>query len=152
MIPQCPLITEKVEELTEAMKLFAYVPRIGFIEHRRDVLKLNLPGDFKLLAGKSYPPCPTSLVGPDLVDNIKTIKEVQVLSNKIKDNTKTTTFGPNRYEPYPRQRGQGFLRGSGRGRRRGRGRSDTLQPADSNPNHNNQGHGQGFRGRGATSK
>lgn len=73
LVPQCPSLASKVEEFTETLKLFGYIHRSGLIEHRREVLRTVLPGDYKRLAGPNFPPSPESLFGPDLQDSIKVI-------------------------------------------------------------------------------
>lgn len=150
LVPQCPSLACKVEEFTECLKLFGYIHRSGFIEHRREVLRPVLPGDYKRLAGPNFPPSPESLLGPDLQDSIKTIKEVLVLSNKMKESQRPSTSSHNnRYTPY-RGRARGFRRGRGVNRGRGRGwrTSDNQAKQDSNQEHQNPNRSQGFRGRG----
>lgn len=47
LLPVCPDIQETVEDLMEAFKLAAFVHKVGFIDHRRDALKPDLPGECK---------------------------------------------------------------------------------------------------------
>lgn len=63
LVDMCPQIQEPVEKLTEAPRLTGYIHRVSFIESRRDVLRPDLPGEFKELAGAHFPACPSSLFG-----------------------------------------------------------------------------------------
>lgn len=145
LIPVCPQIVKSVEEITQSMKLFGIIHRNGFIEHRRKILRPHLPGDYKRLAGSSYPSCPSSLFGAELEDSIKSIDNIAKLANKIKD-IKNPVQG--RYQPYQRGRGRDFRRG--RGRSRGRGwRGSSSQDGQAGQSQNQTQKPQGFRGRGA---
>lgn len=55
LVPVCPDINSTVEELTEAFKIATFVHKVGFVDHRREALKPDLPGEFKRLAGANFP-------------------------------------------------------------------------------------------------
>lgn len=163
LIPTCPKVRPVVENLTESLKLAGFIHRNGFVEHRRESLKPELPGEYKRLAGANFPPCPTSLFGEDLVENVKQISEVSKLADKISTagkNKNQHSGQSNRYHPYARGRGsfnnaRGF-RGRGRGGRGGfptsshLGGSSNPTPSTSRAGQNSNPRGRGFRGRGAT--
>lgn len=111
LVDSCPELQTPVEEMTDALRLAGYIHRIGFIEARREALKPDLPGEFKRLAGTNFPPCPSSLFGENLVENVKSISEVARLSDKMAAAGKTKT-GPQqqrgRYHPYARGRSASF--------------------------------------------
>lgn len=160
LLPVCPDARPVVEHITEAFKIAGFIHRVGFVEHRRDALKPDLPGEYKRLAGANFPPCPSSLFGEDLVENVKQISEVSKLSDKISSAGKVKTSTPqqaNRYHPYARGRGtfhnaRGF-RGRGRGGRGGYPFNTTNSnptPSSSQAGQSSNPRGRGFRGRGAT--
>lgn len=121
LVSVCPQLQGPVEELTEALRIAGYIHRIGLIKSRREVLKPDLPGEFKRLAGAAFPPCPSSLFGDNLVENVKSISEVARLSDKmaaVGKNKSSQQPGRGRYHPYARGRPNSFRRGRG-GRGRG---------------------------------
>lgn len=123
LLPSCPAIGTPVEELAEALGVAGHIHKVGFIEQRRETLKPDLPGEFKRLAGSNFPPCPSSLFGDNLVENVKSISEVARLSERMAAAGKTKTsqlHQRGRFHPYTRGRFNNFRRGrAGRGRGRG---------------------------------
>lgn len=158
----CPDIDATVEDLAEALRIAGHIHRIGFTEQRRETLKPDLPGEFKRLAGSNFPPCPSSLFGDNLVENLKSISEVARLSEKMAaaGKPKGSNFQQQRgrYHPYARGRGTSFRHGRG-GRGRGRGwrgfnpshASGSAENSQAHPNPSST-RGKGFRGRGAANK
>lgn len=111
-VPTCPAIEGTVEELAESLRIAGYIHRVGLIEQRRETLNPDLPGEYKRLAGSNFPLCPSSLIGDNLVENVKQISEVTRLLEKMSGAGKSkTSFQQGqrgRYHPYARGRFSNF--------------------------------------------